>query len=133
MVKPAAKKPRLEEPEAQNPQNPDSAQDTAAAQPANYSDGAQSPSTPSGFSAGQNLDNFPSAMSVTSETQGYIPHFDNADFNARNPANLLGNTDNMLDTGNSDTFDSKFAFDGQEEVGPEIAKSLADCVERCST
>ena len=68
MVKPATNKPCLEEPEAWNPQNPDSVQDTGGAQPANYSDGAQSPGMPSGLSAGQNLDTFPSAMSVTSET-----------------------------------------------------------------
>ena len=43
IVELATKKSRFEEPEAQNPQNPDSAQDTGAAQPANYSDGAQSP------------------------------------------------------------------------------------------
>ena len=30
-------------------------------------------------------------------------------------------------------FDSKLTFEDEEEVGPEIAKSLADYVERCST
>ena len=72
-------------------------------------------------------------MSVTCETQGYIQHFDNSDFNTLDPATLLGNTDNMLDAGISDMFDSKLSFEGEEEVGPEIAKSLADYVERCST
>ena len=68
-------------------------------------------------------------MSVKSEAQGYIPHFDEADFNALNPATLLGNTDNMLDVGNSDMVDLEITFEGEEGVGPEIAKSLADYVE----
>ena len=70
-------------------------------------------------------------MWVTSEAQGYIPNFDEADFNALNPATLLGNIDNMLDAGNSDMVVSKLTFEGKEEMGPEIA--LADYVERCST
>ena len=67
---------------------------------------------PSGLSADQNLDNFPSAMSVKSEAQGYIPHFDEADFNALNLATLSGNTENMLDVGNSDMVDLKLTFEG---------------------
>ena len=34
----------------------------------------------------------------------------------------------MLDAVNSDMFDSKLAFEGKREMGPEIAKSLADFV-----